>query len=310
MNYCETEYLDYGKCLKIDNGTVEAIITLDIGPRIISFSFIGGENVLHHTRSDFEKMGGECFDKHFFDGAYWENLGGHRLWVSPESMPETYYPDTFFPVEYQICDNTVTLTQHPQSENGVALKMEITLDDGNEMKIRHTGKNISDKAKEFSLWPITVMDKSGIEIIPLNTEDTGLLSNRLMAFWPYSKAQDPRVFIGTKYITIVQDPDNKDAYKLGTDNKKGIGYYVIGDNVFTKSFTYVDGEKYPDGGMSYESYTNNAILEFETLSPLKEVPPQGEIVHDEVFALYKKPCDFIKDDEKSIDDFIKKIAER
>ena len=53
MNYSEIQYKDYGKCLKIDNGLIEAIITLDVGPRIISFSFIRGENIMSSNREAF-----------------------------------------------------------------------------------------------------------------------------------------------------------------------------------------------------------------------------------------------------------------
>ena len=151
MNYSEIDFKDYGNCLKIDNGLIEAIITLDVGPRIISFSFIGGKNIMSSNRAAFGRMNDKTYEDYYFKGAHFENLGGHRLWVSPESYPETYYPDSYSRVEYEIKDNTVIVKQKPQTQNGVKLWLEITIGNCNEMEVKHFAKNISDDEKEFSL---------------------------------------------------------------------------------------------------------------------------------------------------------------
>lgn len=297
----------YGRCLSVNNGITEALITLDLGPRIISYSFIGGTNVMLSERDFFEKTCGECFDNVFYKGAYFENYGGHRLWVSPESMPETYYPDNN-PVTYEINGNTVTVIQEPQKANGVQLKAEITMSENSaEMTVKHFGTNISDTTKTFALWPITVMAQGGTEIIPVNTNDTYLLSNRRLILWPYTDINDDRFFHGNKYITIKQNPDKNKAFKIGIDCNAGVGYYVIDDVVFSKEFTHNIGGNYPDGGASYESYTNETILEFETLSELHDVKPNETIEHTEKFVLYKKPCEFDRRDENSISEFIDRL---
>ncbi len=302
-------YKKYGRCLTISNGIIEAIATLEFGPRIVSFSFIDKENVLFSDRDEFQKMGGKEFDEHYFNGAYWESYGGHRLWIAPESLPETYYPDNN-PIAYEINGNSVLLKQQPQTENGVEIAIEIIMDaEKPEMTVKHYGKNISKQAKEFALWPITVMAKGGTEIIPLNTSNTGLLPNRNITLWPYTKINDPRFYISDKYITLTQDPENTDAFKIGVDCNAGIGYYVYGNSVFSKEYTHVVGGNYADFGASYESYTNDTILEFETLSELQSVEPNGVIEHSETWKLYNKPCDLDPTDDSSITNLIKKISE-
>lgn len=299
---------EYGKCLSINNGNIEALVTLDIGPRIISFGYIGQENVMFDERYKFEPMGGKEFDNHYFKGAAWENLGGHRLWIAPESLPETYNPD-IKPVEYVINDNSVLFSQAPQTQNGVQISIEITMDEQkSEMLVKHFGKNISNQEKEFALWPITVMAQNGIEIIPLNTNDSGLLPNRNLTFWPYSKLTDERLRISNKYIILKQDPNNTDAFKIGVDCNKGVGYYVLNNSVFSKEYQHIMFGNYPDFSASYESYTNETILEFETLCPLSKVAPNESIVHTEKFVLYKKPelVDFSCDEK--IDEFINKLT--
>ncbi len=300
-------YKDYGKCLSISNGIIETLVTTDIGPRIISFSFVNGKNVMNDNRGAFAPVEGVEFDKHYYKGAKWENFGGHRLWTSPESLPETYYPDCQ-PVDYVINGNTVIFTPPQQKENGIALSLEITMSENSaEMCVLHKGKNISKENKEFALWALSVMTTGGVEIIPQNTCDTGLLPNRRIVLWPYADVRDDRLFVGNKYITLKQDITATTPFKLGIDCQAGVGYYCLDDVVFSKKYEHNPNANYPDGGVSYETYTNEAFLEFETLGTLSIVAPNEEVCHEETFALYHKPCDFKPDDENSIQDFLTKL---
>ena len=78
-------------CYRIANGTVEAIVSTDIGPRILRYAFVRGENLLaelpHLTIST--SLGD------------WKPWGGHRLWVAPEHMPESYAPDNV-PIRFEL----------------------------------------------------------------------------------------------------------------------------------------------------------------------------------------------------------------
>ena len=73
-------YKGWPNCRRIANGQVELIVTADIGPRIIRFGFVGGDNEF----KEFERMMG---------GDTWRITGGHRLWHAPEEDPRTYFPD-------------------------------------------------------------------------------------------------------------------------------------------------------------------------------------------------------------------------
>ena len=58
------DYLDYGKVLCLTNGVIEAYVTIDVGPRIIRFGFVGGQNIMCDNRAagtpkddaEFEKV--------------------------------------------------------------------------------------------------------------------------------------------------------------------------------------------------------------------------------------------------------------
>src|SRR5690349_21268665 len=57
-------------CYKLTNGTVELVVTTDIGPRVMRYAFVGGENILG-------EIPGSTADK---DRNTWQSWGGHRLW--------------------------------------------------------------------------------------------------------------------------------------------------------------------------------------------------------------------------------------
>ena len=84
------EFLDLPNCFRLTNGEVEIIVTTDIGPRILFYGFSGGENILGlYPEAKVETALG-----------VWKPYGGHRLWIAPENMPNSYAPDNF-PVEYE-----------------------------------------------------------------------------------------------------------------------------------------------------------------------------------------------------------------
>src|SRR5436309_8030777 len=86
----KVEYKGWKNNLKISNGTVELIATLDVGPRIIRYGFSGGENALKEYADQLGKSGEKD----------WQIRGGHRLWHAPEAQPRTYFPDNS-PVEFK-----------------------------------------------------------------------------------------------------------------------------------------------------------------------------------------------------------------
>ena len=47
----KTSYQGWPNCYLISNGVVEAIVTGDVGPRIIRYGFVGGRNLFRNSRS-------------------------------------------------------------------------------------------------------------------------------------------------------------------------------------------------------------------------------------------------------------------
>jgi len=44
---------------------------------------------------------------------------------------------------------------------------------------------------------------------------------------------------------------------------------------------------YPDLGVNFEVFTNDTMLELESLGPIESIPPKGKIIHQEHWTLVK-----------------------
>ncbi len=303
-------YKDYGKCVEITNGVISAVVTVEIGPRIISFGFTDGQNFMNDNRV---LLGGREGDKPYTDlfgeNKRWENLGGHRIWLSPESYPETYTPDDK-PCEVVETENGAIFVYAEDSEIGVQKEMEIKMDsDDTNMQVLMRVKNVSDETKEYAIWALSVCSQNGTLVIPMNTVDTDLLPNRRVVLWPYTDPRAENFYWGKKYITVKQIPEGEDYKgKLGVDLNSGTALYVLGDDILCKKYdtNHPDG-RYPDGGCSFETYVCNEMIEFETLSELKTVGAGETIEHTEHWSLCKKPCDVNLTDDDSIDNLLLKL---
>jgi hypothetical protein len=103
--------------------------------------------------------------------------------------------------------------------------------------------------------------------------------------WPYARFTDSRFTICDKYLTVAQDKNAKDAFKLGINNTSGYSAYINNGQALVKYVEYQHGAEYPDGGCSTEVYTNNLFEELETLSPLYDLDCGESMIHTEKWTL-------------------------
>ncbi|MGN1058852.1 MAG: hypothetical protein ACI4QW_00350 [Clostridia bacterium] len=301
----EIEYASYGKCLEIENGLVRLIVTLDVGPRIIHFSLSGGKNIMFEDNERvFFKQDAALAEK--FGDSTWFTYGGHRLWTSPEAFPRTYYPDNE-PVACSLTEQGAIFTPPMQKWNQYTCALEIAMADNTpDVTVIHRVTNHAAWDVTLAPWGITVLASGGTEIIPQPTRDTGLLSNRLVALWPYAKMNDPRVTWGDRYITLRQDGVADKNCKLGITSQHGYAMYFKHGDLFIKRFTPVVDGSYPDGGMSFETYTNRLFLEMESLGELRTLAPEETAEHTERWSLYREALP--NPSEDAIDQVVKKYV--
>lgn len=279
----EAAYKNFGKCLSISNESMEILVTVDVGPRIIRCSLTGGENLMYedierHTVQDVSSLYGE--------GKTWNIYGGHRLWLSPESMPETYYPDNE-KVVYTIKSQGAEFTPPQQEKTGLQYSIRIEMDsDAPKLKITHTIANTQKNPITGAAWALTVLGADGAVIVPQPKEETGLLANRVLAVWPYTDMTDPRIFWGRDHIALRQNPEMSKPIKFGINNTAGKIAYVNHSQALVKEYRHAAGKSYPDYGVSCEVYASGYFTEAETLSPLTIMKKGEQIVHEESWTLY------------------------
>ncbi|MDR0405862.1 MAG: DUF4380 domain-containing protein [Clostridiales bacterium] len=282
--YEEISHERWGKCVRLSNGAVDLLATLDFGPRIIRFGAVGGENEFFEDTGDvLNQNGNNAFDV-YGGGKYWHIYGGHRLWAGPEAMPRSYYPD-HAPVQHTRIENGIRLTPPPQAWTGLQMELDVVMGENNSVTVTHKITNIGAWEVEFAPWALTVLKHGGLEVVPQPKKDTGLLGNRVLALWPYTKMSDSRVVWGDDFITVRPDSSAEGAFKFGINNERGFAAYFNHGNLFFKRFSPIDGGMYPDGGVSFETYTTDVMLEMETLGELQKVQPRETAVHTEVWEL-------------------------
>jgi hypothetical protein len=268
-------------CYRVSNGVAEFVATTDVGPRIISYGFVGGSNVFF-VRDDFAGQTG---------GAEWKNYGGHRLWHAPEDKVRTYEPDNG-PVQAKVIDNGLVLTMPPEKISGIQKEVEVTLEPASTgVRVVHRLRNAGAWPVELAPWAISVMAPGGFAIAPMPTAShpDRLLPNRALTLWPYSDMRDDRWLFGTDYVLLRQKvvEPKQERTKVGINDNLGWAAYYLKPYLFIKRFAYVNGASYPDFNSSLEVFANNRMLELETLAPLVRLAPGDVAAHEEWWELYK-----------------------
>lgn len=293
----EIQYKTFGKCLEIKNELVKIIVTLDFGPRVICYSFIEGKNMFFEDNDRVFKECNSTMQEFYGSDDSWVIYGGHRLWKSPETMPETYYPDNE-PVSYVLTENGAIFTPPVQKKTNYAYQICITMHESESAVIvEHKVTNHAEKETELAIWPITVMAPGGTEIVPQPTRKTWFSPQMRMTFWDYVDMTDRRLKWLKRYIILKQDAQAQGKMKFGINNEDGFALYFNNGDMFLKEFDVLIDGNYPDGGMTFETYTNPLFLEMESLSELKNIRPRETISHIEKWSLYKQDVPCLNDED-------------
>lgn len=301
-----SEYENYGKTMYITDGVCEVRVTLDLGPRVIYCGLCGKQNVFfcdieRRTNNKKPEM-----EKYYGKDRYWYLYGGYRLWMSPEASPQTYYPDNE-EVEYVIKGDTVTFIPPLQTENQLQTLFSLTFSGDGKITVNNRMINFSSRKKEGAAWALCAMAKNTHTFGLLNEEDTGLLPNRTLVLWPYTRVNDDRLTLSDRLIDVKQSPSAECALKVGFNNEKGVAVTVTDDNsVFIQRYKTDHKKcKYPDGGCSCEIYSCADFTESEALSPLQTVLPGHTLDFSIEWEL--KSTDENKRDKKTLQKIIESV---
>jgi hypothetical protein len=278
-------YRGWNNAYKFSNGTVELIVTADVGPRILFYGFCNGENLLHEVDGEAGKTGGSEFRLY----------GGHRFWVSPE-VERTYYPDNT-PVSVSQEGNATRFTaQREDLPPGTHLQKELEIKlakTGSQVRITHRLRNHDNNSTLVAPWAPTMMRAGGRAILPLAPriamDKDHYLPVGAFGIWSYTDFADPRWVLGTSYIQLRQlaNPQGRFQEQMGgIYNPAGWGAYFRQGHLFVKRVGVFKDARHPDFGCNFEVFTNPEFLELETLGPLVELQPGEVVEHVEDWWLF------------------------
>jgi hypothetical protein len=280
--------------LRLSNGDAELIVTLDVGPRILSYRLKDGKNVFKEYPDQLGKMG----------ESEWMNRGGHRLSVAPEDPKRSYLPDNG-PVAYKVLDKAlglVRVTAEAAGDHGIQKEMDVQLAaKGSRVKVVHRIKNTGSKSVELAPWAVTALAPGGVEIIPQSPKKpypkdpskaqsaADYAPTQSIVFWPYFSFLNQGWNFGVKYITLwpslTRQGPKYGPTKIGLAHRMGWVAYLNDGNLFVKRFEYEHGKTYPDNGCNLETFANPDMLDIESLGPLVTLAPGATIEHTETWDL-------------------------
>lgn len=278
----KVNYKGWPNCYRVSNGHVELIVTGDVGPRIMRFGFVGGQNLL----KEFDDQMGKSREPKF------QLRGGHRVWKAPEDPVATWAPDNVA-VDVMITPTGVLAREPVEPLTGLQKEIAVEMaPSGAAVKVTHRIYNKGLFPLEFAPWALTMMAQGGTAITgfpPRGKHPEMLEATNPLVMWAYTDLSDKRWTFTKKYMLLKQDPNNNDPQKLGLHNPKTWAGYWLNGELFLKRFTPAPAASHPDFGCSFETFTNADFLEIETLGPMTKVAPGASVTHIENWSLHKTP---------------------
>jgi hypothetical protein len=277
-----SSFAGWEKNLKLSNSFAEVIITVAIGPRIISYRPAGGRSVFKLVDDEAGKSNEDA----------WKIRGGHRLWTAPEDFGKNEslcYALDNSEVKHAIEDEfTVRVSNLIEKPAKIRREMVVRLAETSpkvtvEHRIIHEGGG----PLEIAPWGLSVMAPGGYAVLshpPLGTHPEAYLPNRVIVVWPFTDLSDKRFRVGRQMMRLKQAQGL--PFKIGLRHPEGWVAYVLDDHLFIKSVPLIEDAVYPDMGSNFETFTNADFLELETLGPLKRISAGETVVHHESWVVF------------------------
>ena len=136
-------YGGWPKCYCLSNGETELIVTTDVGPRVMRYGFVGGQNLFVEIPDQLGKTG----------EAWWAMRGGHRLWAAPEIKPDTYALDNSA-VQATLHGGAITLLQPVEVETGLQKEISLEYEESGAVKVTHRLSNRGKHTKRLAAWAL------------------------------------------------------------------------------------------------------------------------------------------------------------
>jgi hypothetical protein len=270
-------YAGWPNCYRLSDGETELIVTTDVGPRVIRYGFVGGQNLFVEIEEQRGKSG----------ESWWCMRGGHRLWVSPEVKPDTYALDNG-PVHASISEGSISLLQPVEPETGLQKEIVVAYAASGDVRVIHRIANRGTKSRRLAPWALSQMAPGGLGIAtfpPRGGHTEQLLPTNPLVMWAYTNFSDKRWTLLNQYLVLRQDSADSSPQKTGLFNSDTRAGYLLGSDLFIKRSQAEANVPYPDFHCSFEIFTNGDFLELETLGPLRDLASGATTEHEETWSL-------------------------
>ena len=195
----KTDFRGWPNSYRISNGEVEAIVTGDVGPRIMRFGFVGGQNFFKEFTGQLGQSG----------ETGWQPRGGHRLWMAPEDPVKSYAPDNG-PVRIDVHNGVLEATAPVEPLTGLEKRIVVKMaGSGTHVEVVHDIRNAGEEPVELAPWALTMMAEGGFGIHgfpPRGTHPEMLAPVNPLVMWAFTNLSDVRWKLLEKYLVLRQDP--------------------------------------------------------------------------------------------------------
>ncbi|HEY3940373.1 MAG TPA: hypothetical protein VGL97_23300 [Bryobacteraceae bacterium] len=272
-------YAGWPNCFRLTDGEVELIVTTDVGPRIIRYGFVGGRNLFVEFPDQLGKSG----------ESWWAMRGGHRLWIAPEIVPDTYALDNG-PVRATFEGSRIRLLQPPEPETGLQKEISVVLSNGRGVTVTHRVENTGPVTRRMAPWALSQMAPGGTGVAtfpPRGRHEEHLQPTNPLVMWAYTDFADRRWLLTKRYLILRHDAAEHSPQKAGFFNQNTRAAYLLGTDLFIKRSEANPNVLYPDFHCCFEIFTNGDCLELETLGPLVDLLPGFSATHVEHWSLHR-----------------------
>jgi hypothetical protein len=261
--------------ITIESGSATVMVPLGYGPRVMYLGIDRGDNVFF--TDDGVVMPDAPNGYRFY--------GGHRLWIAPESPGRSMQPENS-EVSHIVLDGAHQFVARADV-HGIIKSLIVRPLGRERFIIEHRIRNLSSFDLDLAPWALSMLAPGSIVYFPqppFESHSERLTPNRPVVTWGYTELADPRYEWGPSVASLRQD-SGRGPTKVGTFLIQGYAAAQCGEHFLIKVFESDPTKTYADMGCNFETFTNESMIEIETLGPLTRLVPDSEVVHRETWWL-------------------------
>ena len=256
-------YAGWNDCVYLSNGVFEAVVSTQVGPRILRYSRVGGPNLFYldeYAAGMTEELkvwrlyGGHTFDFYIDD----------KKILQPENAP----------VNVRLEASSMIFDEVKVGDTGISKQVSIRMCRRGGLEIKETLKNISDTPITVTACATTNLTPGGVAALPVTSKDAVCTSPK--------QADFRRTTFGNELCLISQDRTKQEEFELDfVVNDRWCSYFNDGC-VFI--ITTPPEENYQTKNVGFAATPVRAAL--STYSKPITLAPGESHTHTEVFNIF------------------------